>query len=93
MLLRQWFRLTSIRLPYYSGGMISEFHELAEKIDRLAEMTSALRRENADLRMRTATLEAENTELSQRMLEAQRRVAALLDKLPAPATQADEETA
>lgn len=93
MLLRQWFRLTSIRLPNYSGGMISEFHELAEKIDRLAEMASALRRENAGLRMRTATLEAENTELSQRMLEAQRRVAALLDKLPAPATQADEETA
>lgn len=73
--------------------MISEFHELAEKIDRLAEMTSALRRENAELRMRTATLEAENTELSQRMLEAQRRVAGLLDKLPAPATQTDEETA
>jgi cell division protein ZapB len=93
MACRPWFRLTSNRLPNYSGGMISEFHELAEKIDRLAEMANTLRRENAALRMHTATLEAENSELSRRMLEAQRRIGALLEKLAAPATQADEETA
>lgn len=76
--------MTEIRRSYYSGGMISDFHQLSEKISQLAELASALRRENADLRLDLATLASENADLSKRMLEAHQRVAALLDKMPMP---------
>ncbi|WP_188420140.1 DUF904 domain-containing protein [Oxalicibacterium solurbis] len=71
--------------------MISDFQELSEKISQLAAMTQALRSENAELRMRAVSLEAENTELAHRMQQAHDRVAALLEKIPAPAQ--DEEPA
>jgi cell division protein ZapB len=71
--------------------MISEFHQLSEKISRLAELAQALRRENADLRVTMAALATENVELSRRMQEAHQRVSALLEQIPAPET--DEETA
>lgn len=83
--------MTEIRRSYYSGRMISDFHQLSEKISQLAELASALRRENADLRLDLATLAAENADLSKRMLEAHQRVAALLDKMPMP--EQDEEAA
>eukprot|EP01034_Spumella_vulgaris_P041256 gene41256-51074_t len=41
--------------------MISEFQELSDKIDQLAEMSLALRRENAQLRHANAALAADNT--------------------------------
>ena len=63
--------------------MISEFHELSDKIDLLAQMTLALRRENAGLRQANAALSAANLDSAQRMAEAQRRVEALLQNLPA----------
>ncbi|SDX48474.1 hypothetical protein SAMN04515617_10486 [Collimonas sp. OK242] len=63
--------------------MISEFHQLSEKIGQLAELTHALRRENAELRLRVTGLQSENEELKQRIGEAHQRVAALLDKFPA----------
>lgn len=66
----------------YSGGMISDFQELSDKIDLLAEMTHALRRENAYLRQANASLGAANAQYGQRMEEAQQRVAALLEKIP-----------
>lgn len=72
--------------------MISEFHQLSEKIDRLAELAQSLRRENADLRMSLASLTAENADLSRRIEEAYKRVSALLDKIPAP-SESDEEAA
>lgn len=72
--------------------MISEFHQLSEKIDRLAELAQSLRRENADLRMTLASLTSENADLSRRIEEAYRRVSALLDKIPAP-SESDEEAA
>ena len=75
--------LTQIRLPYYSGGMLSEFHQLSEKVDQLAELAQSLRRENADLRLTLASLTAENADLSRRIQEAYQRVAALLEKIPA----------
>ncbi len=75
-------RLTPARQPPYSGGMISEFHELSEKIGLLAEMTHELRRENAQLRKANAALSAENAAYVQRMSEAQQRVEALLEKIP-----------
>ncbi|HEY6773847.1 MAG TPA: DUF904 domain-containing protein, partial [Oxalicibacterium sp.] len=40
--------------------MISDFQDLSEKISQLAAMTQALRSENAELRMRAVSLEAEN---------------------------------
>ncbi|MDC8758992.1 DUF904 domain-containing protein [Janthinobacterium fluminis] len=62
--------------------MISEFHELSEKIGQLADMTHALRRENAYLRQANAALGAENAVYLQRISEAHQRVEALLEKIP-----------
>ena len=76
----------------YSGEMISEFHQLSEKIVKLAELAQALRRENAELRLTQAALTAENTDLARRIDEAYKRVSALLDKIPASDEQ-DEEAA
>lgn len=76
--------------------MISEFQELSDKIDRLAEMTAALRRENASLRQSNAILSAEKIGYIGLLAEAQRRVSALLDKIPANAgatTDPDDEAA
>lgn len=81
--------MTDIHLHHYSGGMISEFDLLYEKINQLAELAQSLRRENADLRLNIATVAAENADLSRRMLEAYQRVSALLEKIPA--AEQDEE--
>lgn len=63
--------------------MISEFQELSDKIDQLADMTAALRRENAQLRQANAALVVDNMGYQRRLAEAGERVAALLDKIPA----------
>lgn len=78
------------RAPY-SGGMISEFQELSDKIDQLAEMTAALRRENAQLRQANAALVVENMGYQRRLSEASGRVEALLEKIPALDGAAEEE--
>lgn len=44
----------------------------------------SLRRENAILRQSNALLSAENIAFMERLAEAQRRVEALLEKIPAP---------
>jgi len=62
--------------------MISEFHDLSDKINRLAELTQSLRRENATLRQSNAMLSAENVAFMERLSEAQRRVEALLASIP-----------
>jgi len=72
--------------------MISDFNQLSEKISRLAEMTRALRRENADLRLNAANLVAENANLQHRIEEAHQRVTALLERIPVPEDD-DEEVA
>jgi hypothetical protein len=64
--------------------MISEFQELSDKIDRLAELTQGLRSEIYLLRQANALLSAENLDFKERTLAAQRRVEALLAQLPAP---------
>jgi hypothetical protein len=74
--------LTEIPLRLYSDEMNSEFHQLSEKIDRLAALAQALRRENAELRIDSATLAAENDDLSMRIEGAHRRLSALLAKIP-----------
>jgi uncharacterized protein (TIGR02449 family) len=73
--------------------MNSEFHLLSEKIDKLAELTQFLRRENAELRLKIAALSSENTTLAEKMQQAQQRVSAVLEQLPDPQQQQSEETA
>ncbi|QJD89525.1 hypothetical protein HH213_05045 [Duganella dendranthematis] len=62
--------------------MISDFQELSDKIDQLAEMTVALRRENAQLRQANAALVVENMGYQRRLSEASTRVEALLEQIP-----------
>ena len=62
--------------------MIAEFNDLSDNIDRLAELTLSLRRENATLRQSNALLAAENIAFMERLGEAQRRVEALLSTIP-----------
>jgi len=62
--------------------MISEFHDLSDKIDQLAALTQSLRTENYLLRQANTLLSAENLAFQQRLAEAQRRVEALLTQLP-----------
>jgi uncharacterized protein (TIGR02449 family) len=64
--------------------MISEFQELSDKIDRLAQMTQALRSENYLLRQANALLSAENIDFKHRLLQAQQRVEAVLAQLEPP---------
>lgn len=72
--------------------MISEFQDLSDKIDRLAQLTQSLRAENYLLRQANTLLSAENLAFKERLIEAQRRVEALLDELPKPPDDgADEE--
>ena len=70
--------------------MISEFNDLSDKIDRLAELTLSLRRENATLRQSNALLAAENVAFMERLSEAQRRVEALLAAIPAETSEDDD---
>lgn len=68
--------------------MISEFQDLSDKIDRLAQLTQSLRAENYLLRQANSLLSAENLSFKERMLLAQSRVEALLEQFPAPEAQA-----
>ena len=62
--------------------MISEFQQLAGKVDQLASLTLTLRAENADLRRQIADLSAVNLDLSARIQQAHDRVAIVLEALP-----------
>ncbi|MCS0584086.1 DUF4403 family protein [Massilia pinisoli] len=74
--------------------MISEFQDLSDKIDRLAQLTQALRSENYLLRQANALLSAENVDFKNRLLAAQQRVEGLLAHFePAPETSDDTEAA
>jgi cell division protein ZapB len=89
------YLLTAIPLAHYSVVMIPDFQLLSEKINELAALTQALRRENADLRAAMITMVTDNTDMAARMEEAHQRVTALLEQLPAPDTieEQDEEHA
>lgn len=66
--------------------MISEFQDLSDKIDRLAQLAQSLRSENYLLRQANALLSTENVDFKNRLIEAQHRVEALLSQLdPVPA--------
>jgi cell division protein ZapB len=74
--------------------MISEFQELSDKIDRLAQLTQSLRSENYLLRQANALLSAENLDFKNRLLQAQQRVEAMLAQLePAEADAGDDAAA
>jgi cell division protein ZapB len=62
--------------------MIADFQELSDKIEQLAEMAQALRRENAQLRQANAALVTENLGYQRRLAEAHGRVSALLEQIP-----------
>ncbi|RSZ57706.1 hypothetical protein HF313_27820 [Massilia atriviolacea] len=71
--------------------MISEFTELSDKIDRLAELTLSLRAENTQLRQWNTQVRQSNAQLFAekeaclvRLNEVQRRVEALLAQMPDP---------
>jgi FtsZ-binding cell division protein ZapB len=73
--------------------MISEFQDLSDKIDRLAQLTQSLRSENYLLRQANALLSAENVDFKNRLIAAQHRVEALLAQLeppPPPAATPDD---
>jgi cell division protein ZapB len=70
--------------------MISEFQDLSDKIERLAELVGSLRRENALLRQTNKLLSEENMAFVERLTEAQRRVEAVIERLPAPAGEEGE---
>lgn len=70
--------------------MISEFHDLSDKIDQLAALTQSLRTENYLLRQANTILGAENLAFQNRLAEAERRVLALLEQLPPVASTEPE---
>ncbi len=71
--------------------MISEFQDLSLKIDQLAELTAALRRENAELRQTNVTLAAENAQHRQRLAEARQRIGALIAQIPVAGDDATDD--
>ena len=73
--------------------MISEFQDLSDKIDRLAQLSQSLRAENELLRQANALHTSANSALTKRLAEAQRRVEALLEQLPVPEPEGDADQA
>lgn len=72
--------------------MISEFQDLSDKIERLAELVGALRSENAQLQQTNVLLNEVNTALLERLVEAQHRLEAVIEQLPAPAEEETDES-
>lgn len=62
--------------------MKSEFELLAEKLQKLAELSNGLRLENLALRRTAVELAAENKELREKVQTAHARVEAILANLP-----------
>ena len=70
--------------------LLEKFHmddNLAEKIGRLAALTSTLRSENAQLRLSITELTTENKQLRTRMQEAHDRVETVLTQFPQESTE------
>jgi hypothetical protein len=61
--------------------MISEFQDLSDKIDRLAQLVQTLRSENYLLRQANALLSTESIDYKNRLLVAQHRLETLLSQL------------
>jgi cell division protein ZapB len=63
--------------------MISDFSQLSDKVNQLAELVISLRSENIALQNYAVSMAVDNADLTRRMQEARDRVAALMDRLPA----------
>ena len=72
--------------------MISEFQDLSDKIERLAALVGTLRDENAQLQQTNVLLNEVNAALLERLVEAQRRLEAVIEQLPAPAEEETDES-
>ena len=70
--------------------MISEFQDLSDKIERLAALVGTLRDENAQLQQTNVLLNEVNAALLERLVEAQRRLEAVIEQLPAPAGEEED---
>jgi len=70
--------------------MISEFQDLSDKIERLAQLTQSQRAEIYLLRQANGLLGTENSALKERLVQAQQRVEALLAHFPAPQAAAPD---
>ncbi|MFC5461468.1 hypothetical protein [Massilia niabensis] len=70
--------------------MISEFQDLSDKIEQLAALVGSLRQENAQLRQTNLLLNEVNTALLERLVEAQHRIEAVIEQLPAPAAAEED---
>ena len=71
--------------------MMSEFQDLSDKIERLAELVVSLRSENAQLRQTNLLLNEVNTALIERIVEVQHRVEAVIEQLPAPEPEEEKD--
>lgn len=71
--------------------MISEFQDLSDKIERLAALVGSLRRENALLQQTNKLLNDENMAYLERLTEVQHRVEAVIEQLPAPEEEEQED--
>ncbi len=59
-----------------------DFESLAEKVNQLAELSIALRRENNALRIRNAELISEQNMMNERLQQARERIQVLINMLP-----------
>ena len=73
--------------------MISEFQDLSDKIERLAQLVGSLRGENAQLRQTNELLNEVNMALVERLVEVQHKVEAVIAQLPAPPDESAEDAA
>lgn len=62
--------------------MVNELNALESKIAQVAGLCRALRNENRDLQQRLHALEAEKTQLEERMEAARMRLESLVGQLP-----------
>ena len=69
--------------------MISDFQQLAQKVEQLAEQANRMRAENTDLRLKLAELTSANSAMSTRIQQAHERVTEVLAKLPLAEQEAE----
>ncbi len=69
-----------------------DFESLTEKVNQLADLSIALRRENNTLRIRNAELISEQNMMKERLNQAKERIQILIDMLPVTADGQKEES-
>ena len=74
--------MTIIIFLNYSDRMDADLKELEQKISQLISMCTALREENAELRLNLNKVEADTATLRANMAQASERIETLIDSLP-----------